>query len=72
MAVAALEFFGIILKLQTSRSHLELESLTLESAFLARHTFTPSTREVEAGRFLWVPAQPGLHSDTTSWTTPAP
>lgn len=72
MAVAALEFFDIILKLQTSRSHLELESLTLESAFLARHTFTPSTGEVEAGRFLWVPAQPGLHSDTTSWTTPAP
>lgn len=44
----------------------------LRICIFARHTFTPSTREVETGRFLWVPAQPGLHSDTTSWTTPAP
>jgi hypothetical protein len=37
------------------------------------HTFNPSTREVEEGRFLssrpawftkWVPGQPGLHRET--------
>jgi hypothetical protein len=40
------------------------------------HTFYPSTREVEAGRFLssrpawstkWVPGQPGLYRETLSW-----
>jgi hypothetical protein len=39
------------------------------------HTFNPSTREAEAGRFLslrpawstkWVPGQPGLHRETLS------
>jgi hypothetical protein len=40
------------------------------------HTFNPSTREAEAGRFLssrpawsteWVPGQPGIHRETMCW-----
>lgn len=39
-AVATLEFFEVNLELQTSKSHLRLWSLALESTFSARHTFT--------------------------------
>jgi hypothetical protein len=27
------------------------------------HTFNPSTKEAQAGRFLWVQDQPGLQSE---------
>lgn len=39
--------------------------LSLKKSFLllvVRHTFNPSTREVETGRFLCVPGQSVLHS----------
>lgn len=51
MAVAALEFFEVILKLQTSRSHLKLESGLRICIFSQAH-LSPSAREVEAGRAL--------------------
>jgi hypothetical protein len=30
---------------------------------MVAHTFKANTQEAEAGRFLWVPGQPGLHRE---------
>jgi hypothetical protein len=55
----------------------ELLESDIQSWAVVVHTFNPSAREAEAGRFLssrpawstkWVPGQPGLHRETLSRT----